>query len=116
MRYGRARPSQAVAISSIVNGMIPFRLSSPLVEIRDARLESRGVRLCLKRDDLIYAELPGNKWRKLKCNGWSRARARREYAVDLRWGVFESHQGDLRLATIWLFVERGPLRGAYFTP
>lgn len=48
--------------------MIPLRLPSPLVEIRDARLEARDVRLYLKRDDLIHAELPGNKWRKLKYN------------------------------------------------
>lgn len=39
-----------------------------LVELRDERLESRGVRLHLKRDDLIHPELPGNKWRKLKHN------------------------------------------------
>lgn len=45
-----------------------MRLPSPLVEIRDERVESRGVRLYLKRDDLIHAELPGNKWRKLKYN------------------------------------------------
>lgn len=48
--------------------MIYLQLPSPLVEIRDARVESRGVRLYLKRDDLIHAELPGNKWRKLKYN------------------------------------------------
>jgi 1-aminocyclopropane-1-carboxylate deaminase len=59
---------EAVAISSILNGMISLQLPSPLVEIRDARVESRGVRLYLKRDDLIHAELPGNKWRKLKYN------------------------------------------------
>ena len=59
---------EAVAISSIFNGMIPLLLPSPLVEIRDARVASRGVRLYLKRDDLIHAELPGNKWRKLKYN------------------------------------------------
>lgn len=51
-----------------VNGMISLQLPSPLVEIRDARVESRGLRLYLKRDDLIHAELPGNKWRKLKYN------------------------------------------------
>lgn len=47
---------------------IALRLPSPLVEIRDEHVESRGVRLYLKRDDLIHAELPGNKWRKLKYN------------------------------------------------
>ncbi len=57
--------SAAVAISSILNGMIALQLPSPLVEIRDSRVESRGVRLYLKRDDLIHPELPGNKWRTL---------------------------------------------------
>ncbi len=47
---------------------VALRLPSPLVEIHDERVESRGVRLYLKRDDLIHAELPGNKWRKLKYN------------------------------------------------
>lgn len=48
--------------------MIPLQLPSPLVEVHDARVQSGGVRLYLKRDDLIHAELPGNKWRKLKYN------------------------------------------------
>jgi 1-aminocyclopropane-1-carboxylate deaminase len=38
------------------------------VELRDDRLTGRGVRLLVKRDDLIHPELPGNKWRKLKYN------------------------------------------------
>lgn len=45
-----------------------LRLPSPLVELADQRLTQRGVRLYLKRDDLIHPELPGNKWRKLKYN------------------------------------------------
>ncbi|MCC3772475.1 1-aminocyclopropane-1-carboxylate deaminase/D-cysteine desulfhydrase [Streptomyces sp. UNOC14_S4] len=44
------------------------RLPSPLEELRDERFERRGVRLLLKRDDLIHPELPGNKWRKLEPN------------------------------------------------
>ncbi|MCD0452913.1 pyridoxal-phosphate dependent enzyme [Actinocorallia sp. API 0066] len=39
---------------------------TPLVEVFDARLG--GVRLLLKRDDLIDPEIPGNKWRKLRYN------------------------------------------------
>jgi 1-aminocyclopropane-1-carboxylate deaminase len=31
-------------------------------------MDHRGVRIVLKRDDLIHPELPGNKWRKLKYN------------------------------------------------
>ncbi|HWD05826.1 MAG TPA: pyridoxal-phosphate dependent enzyme [Amycolatopsis sp.] len=46
----------------------PLRLPSPIVELEDDRLELKGIRLLLKRDDLIHPELPGNKWRKLKFN------------------------------------------------
>ncbi|MFF5536334.1 1-aminocyclopropane-1-carboxylate deaminase/D-cysteine desulfhydrase [Streptomyces cinerochromogenes] len=44
------------------------RLPSPLHEIRDDRFGRRGLRLVLKRDDLIHPELIGNKWRKLVPN------------------------------------------------
>src|SRR5579875_2005310 len=55
-RTGPAGPSGAVV------------LPSPLQEITDPRLGAAGVRLILKRDDLISPDLPGNKWRKLKFN------------------------------------------------
>ncbi|MFJ8152436.1 1-aminocyclopropane-1-carboxylate deaminase/D-cysteine desulfhydrase [Streptomyces sp. NPDC094468] len=44
------------------------RLPSPLQEVADDRFARRGVRLLLKRDDLIHPELIGNKWRKLAPN------------------------------------------------
>lgn len=44
------------------------RLPSPLVGLRDERLEPYGVELLLKRDDLSHPEVPGNKWRKLRHN------------------------------------------------
>jgi 1-aminocyclopropane-1-carboxylate deaminase len=40
------------------------QLPTPLQELHDERLG--GVRVILKRDDLIHPELTGNKWRKLK--------------------------------------------------
>ncbi len=43
-------------------------LPSPLQEIDDDRFARHGVRLLLKRDDLIHPALPGNKWRKLAPN------------------------------------------------
>lgn len=46
--------------------MIELRLPSPVAELRDERLG--GVRVLLKRDDLIHPEVPGSKWRKLKYN------------------------------------------------
>ncbi|MEU1177655.1 pyridoxal-phosphate dependent enzyme [Streptomyces sp. NPDC005820] len=44
------------------------RLPSPLQEAADDRFARHGVRLLLKRDDLIHPELIGNKWRKLVPN------------------------------------------------
>lgn len=44
------------------------RLPSPLCQVEDERFTRRGVRLLLKRDDLIHPELIGNKWRKLAPN------------------------------------------------
>ncbi|MGW6196795.1 1-aminocyclopropane-1-carboxylate deaminase/D-cysteine desulfhydrase [Kribbella sp. NPDC055110] len=48
--------------------LVDLRLPSPVVEIGDDRLRAAGVRVLLKRDDLIHPEVPGNKWRKLKYN------------------------------------------------
>ena len=49
-------------------GIFAPDLPSPLVEVPDGRLTDARVRLLLKRDDLIHAEINGNKWRKLKYN------------------------------------------------
>lgn len=43
-------------------------IPSPLQELDDERLSAHGVKLYLKRDDLIHPDVPGNKWRKLKYN------------------------------------------------
>lgn len=47
---------------------LDVRLPSPLTVLRDDRVAQHGLRLYLKRDDLIHPEVPGNKWRKLKYN------------------------------------------------
>jgi 1-aminocyclopropane-1-carboxylate deaminase len=44
------------------------RLPSPLQPVEDERFSRHGIRLLLKRDDLIHPDLPGNKWRKLAPN------------------------------------------------
>lgn len=45
-----------------------LKLPSPLEELRDDVIEKAGIRLFVKRDDLIHPEISGNKWRKLKHN------------------------------------------------
>lgn len=41
---------------------------SPVQEVIDPELKDSGVRLLMKRDDLIHEHISGNKWRKLKYN------------------------------------------------
>ncbi|HUD36475.1 MAG TPA: pyridoxal-phosphate dependent enzyme [Streptosporangiaceae bacterium] len=48
--------------------MLDLRIPSPLERLTDERLANSGVEVWLKRDDLIHADVPGNKWRKLKHN------------------------------------------------
>ncbi|WP_063794036.1 1-aminocyclopropane-1-carboxylate deaminase/D-cysteine desulfhydrase [Streptomyces graminilatus] len=43
-------------------------LPSPVQELVDDRFRRRGLRLLLKRDDLVHPDLIGNKWRKLVPN------------------------------------------------
>ena len=69
--------------------MIPtLRLPSPLTELDDDRLS--GVRVLLKRDDLIHPELPGNKWRKLKYN-LAAARAQGHHTLLTFGGAYSNH-------------------------
>ncbi|MFJ6514820.1 1-aminocyclopropane-1-carboxylate deaminase/D-cysteine desulfhydrase [Streptomyces sp. NPDC091406] len=51
-----------------LDALLRPRLPSPLQEVHDERFARHGVRLLLKRDDLIHPDLPGNKWRKLALN------------------------------------------------
>jgi 1-aminocyclopropane-1-carboxylate deaminase len=47
---------------------LELNVPSPLEQLDDDRLTRRGVRVLLKRDDLIHPDFPGNKWRKLAPN------------------------------------------------
>ncbi|WP_242587414.1 pyridoxal-phosphate dependent enzyme [Streptomyces sp. MST-110588] len=66
------------------------RLPSPLQEIEDERFARRGVRLLLKRDDLIHPELPGNKWRKLAPNVRAAAEAGQNTLLTFG-GAYSNH-------------------------
>lgn len=66
------------------------RLPSPLQEVDDERFTSRGLRLLLKRDDLIHPELPGNKWRKLVPNLHAAARVGRRTLLTFG-GAYSNH-------------------------
>src|SRR3954452_17590834 len=59
-RYDHETPDPVIALRA--------HLPSPLREVVDERFARYGVRLLLKRDDLIHPDLVGNKWRKLAPN------------------------------------------------
>ncbi|MFD3540061.1 1-aminocyclopropane-1-carboxylate deaminase/D-cysteine desulfhydrase [Streptomyces sp. NPDC058662] len=66
------------------------RPPSPLREVHDERFAVRGVRLLLKRDDLVHPELPGNKWRKLAPNLRAAVDAGRRTLVTFG-GAYSNH-------------------------
>ncbi|MFF3019563.1 1-aminocyclopropane-1-carboxylate deaminase/D-cysteine desulfhydrase [Streptomyces sp. NPDC057939] len=66
------------------------RPPSPLVEAADERFTAHGVRLLLKRDDLVHPELPGNKWRKLAPNLRAALEAGHEELVTFG-GAYSNH-------------------------
>ncbi|MFE7120061.1 1-aminocyclopropane-1-carboxylate deaminase, partial [Streptomyces sp. NPDC057654] len=66
------------------------RLPSPVREVHDERFARRGLRLLLKRDDLIHPDLPGNKWRKLAPNLRAAAAAGRRTLLTFG-GAYSNH-------------------------
>ncbi|MFD8964506.1 1-aminocyclopropane-1-carboxylate deaminase/D-cysteine desulfhydrase [Streptomyces sp. NPDC059568] len=71
-------------------GALRPRLPSPLRPAEDERFARHGVRLLLKRDDLIHPELIGNKWRKLMPNLRAAAAAGRRTLVTFG-GAYSNH-------------------------
>jgi 1-aminocyclopropane-1-carboxylate deaminase len=88
-----------------------LRLPSPVVEVRDERLDARGVRLLLKRDDLIHPDLPGNKWRKLKYN-LAAAGEQGQHTLLTFGGAYSNHIRAVAAAgQLFGFATIGVIRG-----
>jgi 1-aminocyclopropane-1-carboxylate deaminase len=86
-----------------------LRLPSPLQQLHDDRLA--GVRLLLKRDDLIHPEITGNKWRKLKYL-LADARAARASTLLTFGGAYSNHLRAVAAAgRICDFTTIGVVRG-----
>jgi 1-aminocyclopropane-1-carboxylate deaminase/D-cysteine desulfhydrase-like pyridoxal-dependent ACC family enzyme len=96
----------------------PFalRLASPLEELRDDRLTGAGLRLFLKRDDLINPDIPGNKWRKLKYNLAS-ARKQGHNVLLTFGGAYSNHIRATAAAGHYFgFITIGVIRGEEHLP
>jgi len=63
---------------------------SPVQEVRDIALEGGGVRILMKRDDLIHPVISGNKWRKLRYN-LKEAVMQDHHTVLTFGGAFSNH-------------------------
>ena len=95
---------------------LELRLPSPLEELADDRLTGAGVRLRLKRDDLISPDIPGNKWRKLKYN-LGAARAQGHHLLLTFGGAYSNHVRATAAAGHYFgFATVGVIRGEEHLP
>lgn len=91
-------------------------LPSPLVELNDDRFRGRGLRLSLRREDLIHPAVPGNKWRKLTPN-LEVARAQGYGRLLTFGGAFSNHIAAVAAAgRLFGFETIGVIRGEEHLP
>jgi len=93
-----------------------FNKPSPLQLIQDELLTQRGIRLFVKRDDLIHPQISGNKWRKLKYN--LQAAKEQKYKRLLTFGgAYSNHIAATAAAgKIFGFDTIGVIRGELIEP
>jgi 1-aminocyclopropane-1-carboxylate deaminase len=95
---------------------IDLRLPSPLEELRDDRITAAGLRLFLKREDLISPDIPGNKWRKLKYN-LEAAQKHGDRALLTFGGAYSNHIRATAAAGYYFGFETvGVIRGEEHLP
>jgi 1-aminocyclopropane-1-carboxylate deaminase len=95
---------------------VRVRLPSPLDEVTDDRLASAGIRLYLKRDDLISPAFPGNKWRKLSLN-LDAARRAGHSALLTFGGAYSNHiRATAAAGQVFGFATIGVIRGEEHRP
>ncbi len=89
---------------------------TPLQELHDEVVRKAGVRLLIKRDDLIHPVVSGNKWRKLKYN-LVRARELGYNTLVTFGGAYSNHLFALAAAgSVADFSTIGIVRGDELTP
>src|SRR3546814_633480 len=96
--------------------MNSFSIHSPEEELPDERLEAKGLRLFVKRDDMIHPFISGNKWRKLRYLMEESQRQGKTHMVSFG-GAFSNHL--LALATAGArfgFRTTGFIRGEETVP
>lgn len=89
---------------------------SPLQLIEDELLTKRGIRLFVKRDDLIHPQVSGNKWRKLKYN-LQAAKQQQQKRLLTFGGAYSNHIAATAAAgKMFGFETIGVIRGELVKP
>ncbi len=89
---------------------------SPLQLIQDELLTQRGIRLFVKRDDLIHPQVSGNKWRKLKYN-LQAAQQQQQTRLLTFGGAYSNHIAATAAAgKMFGFETIGVIRGELVKP
>jgi 1-aminocyclopropane-1-carboxylate deaminase len=70
--------------------LLSATLPTPLQELSNAEIEGAGIRLYIKRDDLIHPTVSGNKWRKLKYS-LLEAKATNKQVILTFGGAYSNH-------------------------
>jgi 1-aminocyclopropane-1-carboxylate deaminase len=91
-------------------------MPSPLEPLEDDRLTRHGIRVLLKRDDLIHPDIPGNKWRKLALN-LEAAREAEQQTLLTFGGAYSNHLQAVAAAGYYFgFQTVGVIRGEEHLP
>jgi 1-aminocyclopropane-1-carboxylate deaminase len=69
---------------------IDFEIYSPVHQIHDKLFDEQGLKVFIKRDDLIHPIISGNKWRKLKYS-LKEARAQSKTHLVTFGGAYSNH-------------------------
>jgi len=88
-----------------------LNLPSPTTQIKSDKLDAKGIKLFIKRDDLIHAELSGNKWRKLHLN-LAEAQKQNKSTILTFGGAYSNHiYATAAACNLFGFKSIGIIRG-----
>lgn len=91
-------------------------INSPIQEIQHDLLQSKGIQLLIKRDDLIHPQVSGNKWRKLKYNLLV-AKKEQQNTLLTFGGAFSNHiYATAAAGKVFGFKTIGLIRGERIEP
>ena len=89
---------------------------TPIQAIDNPLLQSKGVQLFIKRDDLIHPQVSGNKWRKLKHN-LIVAKAQKQTTLLTFGGAYSNHiYATAAAGKVFGLQTIGIIRGEKVTP